>query len=332
MQPDDWPPFRIEQISDEGNHPRWQFHKKDQDDWLLQYPSTYPLYRALDASPARSGTRLSGVSAFVVDVCAEGIIEWAMEPLDVGNASRLDELLGGAPAGAGLERWEDYCEKMVELARLRRNQEQVDRYGHLVRECARPVYEFIRGAQVMPVKIWDRTNDGALTSRVETSRSQSFRGERYRADAETLDEEIDRMLDHAVALSERVPATEAGQQSFVKRWSVGRALFESRLMESDHLETAEQRWLWLAIARKCRLSVRSDGSLEESWRGLIPRRELDPSRIELDVFAMGMWLQEQEIETAMASFCASLTNAIEIHHRGAIRSKNLRDALALWFW
>ena len=183
----------------------------------------------------------------------------------------------------------------------------------------------------MPVKIWDRTTSDELTSKVETSRSHSYRGERYRSDAETLDEEVDRMLDKAVALSESVPATEPSQKSFVKRWSIGRALAESRILESDHLETDEQRWLWLAIARKCRLNVRSDGSIEESWRGLIPRRELDPHRIELDVFAMGMWLQEQEIEPAMASFCASLTNAIEIHHRGAIRSKNLRDALALWF-
>ena len=33
----------------------------------------------------------------------------------------------------------------------------------------------------------------------------------------------------------------------------------------------------------------------------------------------------------MASFGGSLSNATEIHRRGAIRSRNLRDALALWF-
>ena len=183
----------------------------------------------------------------------------------------------------------------------------------------------------MPVKIWDRTGDGALTSRVETSRSHSYRGEWYRADAEALDEEIDRMLDHATRLSACVPAAKAGQQSFVKRWSIGRALAESRLTESDCLDATEQKWLWLAIARKCRLSVRSDGSSEDSWSGLIPNRELDPRRIERDVFAMGGWLQEQEVELAMASFGASLTNAREIHRRGAINSKILRDALARWF-
>ena len=135
-QPDDWPPFRIEQITGDGHHPRWQFQKKSQDDWTLQYPPAYPLYRALDSSPSRSGTRLSGVSAFVVDVCAEGLIEWAVEPLDAGNSSRLDELLNGAPAGADLDRWEDYREKMWEIASLRCSQGQVDKYGQLLRECA----------------------------------------------------------------------------------------------------------------------------------------------------------------------------------------------------
>lgn len=183
----------------------------------------------------------------------------------------------------------------------------------------------------MPVKIWDRMTDGTLTSRVETSRSQSFRGERYRADADALDEEIDRMLDHAVNLSTCAHATETGQQPFVKRWSIGRAMVESKLLESNFLETSEQKWLWLAVARKCRLGVRSDGSREESWQGLIPHRDLDPGRIELDVFAMGMWLQEQEIDLAMASFGTSLSNALEVHRRGAIRSRNLRDALAQWF-
>ena len=135
VQPEDWPPFQIEEILGE-RHPRWQFRRNGQDDLVLQYPPAYPLYRALDASPSRSGTRLSGVSAFVVDVCAEGIVEWAMEPLDESDSSRLDLLLGDAPAGAKPDIWEHYREKMQELAGLRRDPKQVDRYGHLVRECA----------------------------------------------------------------------------------------------------------------------------------------------------------------------------------------------------
>ena len=136
VQPQDWPPFAIEQVSGAGPHPRWQFHKKNPDDWILQYPPKYPLYRALQQSPSQANAQLTGVSAFVVDVCAEGVIEWAMDPLDSGDYSRLDELLSGVPTGANPERWEDYCDKMRELAALRSRPEQVDEYGRLVRDCA----------------------------------------------------------------------------------------------------------------------------------------------------------------------------------------------------
>ena len=136
VQPDNWPPFRIEQISGEGHFPRWQFDKKNQDVWTLQYPPAYPLYRALYSISIRSGHLLSGVSAFVVDVCAEAIIEWAMQPIDVGDSTCLDELLSGVPPGVDIDRWEDYCEKMLEIASLRQSREQVDKYGQLVRECA----------------------------------------------------------------------------------------------------------------------------------------------------------------------------------------------------
>ena len=182
----------------------------------------------------------------------------------------------------------------------------------------------------MPVKIWDRISGGALTSKVETSRSQSYRGERFRADAEKLDGEIDEVLDRAAALSELVSVPDTGR-SFLKRWAVGRALAESGLAESKYLEADEIRWLWLAIARKCRVGVRADGSTEKGWWGLIPSRQSDPRRIERDVFSMGRWLQEQEIEEARASFGASLANAREIHSRAALKSKKMRDALAHWF-
>ena len=136
VRPQGWPPFGIEQISGDGPHPRWLFHKRSQDDWVLQYPPAYPLYRALEASPGQTGSQLAGVSAFVVDVCAEGIIEWAMEPLHSGDRSRLDELLSGTPSGADPERWEDFCDKMRELAELPSYPERINEYARLVRDCA----------------------------------------------------------------------------------------------------------------------------------------------------------------------------------------------------
>ncbi len=182
----------------------------------------------------------------------------------------------------------------------------------------------------MPVKIWNQA-DGKLTNSVETSRGDSYRGERYRLDAEALDWEIDQTLDRAVELSASVRATGTEQQAFVKRWAVGRALMESGLLQSNHLDPGEQKWLWQAIARKCRLGVRADGSSENAWHELTPHREPDPTRLERDVFAVGLWLQEQELATAMMAFGGSRTNAREIYRRGAIRTKNLRDVLARWF-
>lgn len=136
IQSQDWPPFRIEQISGDGPHPRWQFDKRNPDSWVLQYPPAYLLYRALETSSGRTGVQLAGVSAFVVDVCAEGIIEWVMHPLDSNDRSRLDELLDGTPVGANPDRWEDYCDKMQELANLRSRPEDLDEYSRLVRDCA----------------------------------------------------------------------------------------------------------------------------------------------------------------------------------------------------
>ncbi len=182
----------------------------------------------------------------------------------------------------------------------------------------------------MPVKVWNRDN-GTLSSVVETVRQASLRGELFRVDAEALDRQIDQMLDRAVDLAAAVEATESEQQAFIKRWAVGRAFMESGLLHSEHLDPGEQKWLWQAIARKCRLGVRADGSSEKAWQELTPNREPDPTRLERDVFAVGLWLQEQELERALMAFGGSRTNAREVYRRGAIRTKNLRDVLARWF-
>ena len=62
-----------------------------------------------------------------------------MNGLDVHpslRASWVVRVLTRGPDGIDLDRWEDYREKLWEIASLRRSQEQVDNYGQLVRECA----------------------------------------------------------------------------------------------------------------------------------------------------------------------------------------------------
>lgn len=180
----------------------------------------------------------------------------------------------------------------------------------------------------MPVKIWNEPRPGERLSAIETNRPSALGGEEYRAQAEALDLEIDRMLDHATALASRSLGSSGSR--FVKRWSVGRALSESLLIESPNLDPSEHKLLWKALAHKCRLGVRADGNSEPQWLDLIHGRATDPQRIERDVFAMGRWLQEQDLDKALLTMGGNLGNAVELQRREATRGIEMRNALCRW--
>ena len=112
---DDWLPFNIEQIVEGGPHPRWQFLKRSEDDWTLRYSPDYPLYAALNDG-GDNGRRGRSGATFVVDVCAEGLVEWALSPTGTGDESRLDDLLGSTPPGVTPDTWEAFGEKIHSLA------------------------------------------------------------------------------------------------------------------------------------------------------------------------------------------------------------------------
>ena len=182
----------------------------------------------------------------------------------------------------------------------------------------------------MPVKIWERSSDGSLSSSIATIRPAGLRGEEFRTEADALDREIDKVLDRAVELTSQANDAAAEKQTFVKRWAVGRALAESSLLRSENLDLQEHRSLWLAMARKCRLGVRADGRLGNRWRGLIPDRTSDPQRTDRDVFEVSRWLQEQDLESATTAFAGKFGNAQKLYCREALRPLKLRDALARW--
>lgn len=183
----------------------------------------------------------------------------------------------------------------------------------------------------MPVKIWKTDDYGRYTSSIVTSWRTELVGEEYRVQAEALDLQIDSVLDRAVELSETVSDEQGKSQEFVKRWAIGRAIRESGVLDSSHMATEQRKNLWLAMARKCRLGVRASSKLEERWRTLIPNRELEPQRLERDVFARGLWLQEQSCADAMATFNGSLALARQLYSRESLRSAKLRGALQRWF-
>ena len=63
-----------------------------------------------------------------------------MERVGQGDESRLNELLDGAPPGADLGQWENYREKMRELAAFYGSPErlpgELEEYNQLARDCA----------------------------------------------------------------------------------------------------------------------------------------------------------------------------------------------------
>ena len=128
---EDWIPFNVEQRS-EGVYPRYEF-KIDGERWTLQFPNEYPLYRFLSTQPGSA----SGGEAFVVDVCAEGLVEWATFGTDDGDESRLEELLAWElPEGVDQLKWERFDEKLRDLPDMIRRGEAWPDIGKRQRECA----------------------------------------------------------------------------------------------------------------------------------------------------------------------------------------------------
>ena len=100
------------------------------------------------------------------------------------------------------------------------------------------------------------------------------------------------------------------------------------------LDNNERSDLLLAMARKCRLGVRYTGQIKSTskWKGLLPtNRDNEPKRIEADIFGLGMWLQEQQLEDAKTAFGGGLHNAKQIWSGEALRSQKLRQALTVYF-
>ena len=184
----------------------------------------------------------------------------------------------------------------------------------------------------MPVLVWEQSESGTLSNRVATTRQSVFSGEEHRPDAVAFDREVDAMLDHALDLVTPAQGEFHRKLAFARRWSLGRALGSSQLLESARLEPSEitNNYLWSALRLKCSLGVRSSGQIEPGWQQLIPEGEASIKRAEHDVFARGLWLQEQDLPDAQTTFGSSLSNANELHRRGPSSQIKMRCALLAW--
>ena len=183
----------------------------------------------------------------------------------------------------------------------------------------------------MPVKVWE-IGDRGLSSRVESDWAAPWTIEQYRGEAESLDAELDRVLDDSLARVDR-EAEKAVPAEFIRAWAVGRSLSESGAIESRAMRDEQPSILWTALASKCRAGARADGTVEERWRDLRPKRTAAPRREggKLDYFEMCRWLSEQDLSDAVETFGGQVRNVWQMLERPTLRPLVVRQAFLAWY-
>ena len=139
-------PFTIEGIEGDSSHPMWSLDQLADGEYILRYPVKYPIYDQLP-EPNRSSPKLGGRKAFIGDICANGLVEWALDPLLTGDGSRLEILKDSQPEGADEEMWTGYCERL-DLLEQRFDSQRKDsprEYDRMKRQTAADMLHIFRG-------------------------------------------------------------------------------------------------------------------------------------------------------------------------------------------
>lgn len=187
----------------------------------------------------------------------------------------------------------------------------------------------------MPVKLWQKDANNRYTSRIVTKwDSPPLGGEEYRAESEELDKRLDDVLDDSLSLLGELSGVSINIR-FKRIWCVGRCVRESGVLRLPALRTERRVLLWRAMAWKCWLGTRHDypNSMHEPrWRELRPGKQAepkDPFRTR-ELFEIGLWLQQQELNDAAFIFGGSVSNSIAIGRRTSINALAMREALKEW--
>lgn len=134
-------PFELEAVEGDGPFPMWQLHERSVDDWVLSYASRYPIYLHLP-QPQRRRSKLAGRSSFIAEVCANGLLEWALAPLERSDSTRVEQLRQSRPQGIDPERWDAYCER---IDRLEENygSERLENFGAYMKRWRESVADML---------------------------------------------------------------------------------------------------------------------------------------------------------------------------------------------
>ncbi len=183
----------------------------------------------------------------------------------------------------------------------------------------------------MPVKIWEIDGD-RLTSQVVTEWERVWTSEEFRAEADELDQQLDLVLDAAMARVAQSQTTQVPVE-FLRAWAVGAWVNESDILRSPAKQREQPQLLWRALARKIRTGARADGSISEAWRELRPQRAEEPRREgrKLDHFEMCRWLAQQSLKDSAETFGGSIRNVWQMLERPTLaRAPAMRAVLLSW--
>jgi hypothetical protein len=182
----------------------------------------------------------------------------------------------------------------------------------------------------VPVLVWDLSEAGPVST-VETDWPIAFTPEERREEAEVLDRQLDGVLDETLTTVDRLEKTAVASE-FVRAWAIGSVLSASGVLDAPAMKNEPRQRLWLALARKCRNGMRSDGSVEARWEELRPSAAREPRREggRLDHFELCLWLASQEFEAAGETFGGSVRNAWQMLERPALRPLIVRTAFHRW--
>ena len=111
-------PFELEAIEDEGNHPMWDLQDRPDGRQVLMFPARYPIHRELPDS--KNGSRVSGKKVFLNEICAQGLLEWAMDPLKNNDTSNMDILKQCAEGDDLRDQYHEDLDRLEEGHRTKR--------------------------------------------------------------------------------------------------------------------------------------------------------------------------------------------------------------------
>jgi hypothetical protein len=182
----------------------------------------------------------------------------------------------------------------------------------------------------MPVLVWEKGESG-IDNVIETDRAFTFSPEELRDEAESLDRKLDEVLDSAL-IKVNTGGRSGAPKEFLRAWAIGDAIRSSGVLDAPEIKNERRERLWKALASKCRVATRSDGSAAVEWSDLRPASAGTPRREgkRLDYFDLCVWLAEQDFEQASLTFGGSIRNVWQMLDRRGLNSLVVRSALYLW--